>query len=185
MNNRILRISLLVAFVMFLCQNISAQRVALKTNALDWVLMTPNLSLETRLSSRVTFDIGMAANPLSKLPYLSDVKLRNFRVNPELRYWFNRPMARHFMGIALTGGMFNVRFHEHCYKGNIAAAGVTYGYALVLSRHWNVEFSLGVGLGRVWGYDFRYGQSVPRNKNMSRWVPVPIRTGVSFSYIFR
>lgn len=185
MNNKILRFFVLVAFAMLFCQHVTAQRVALKTNAVDWLLMSPNLSLETRLSSRLTFDIGMAANPFSKVPLVSDLKLRNFRVNPELRYWFNRPMARHFMGIALTGGLFSLQLHEHCYKGNIAAAGVTYGYALVLSRHWNVEFSVGLGLGKVWGYDYLSSEKQPRDKNMSRWVPVPIRTGVSFSYIFR
>ena len=160
-----------------------AQRVALKTNTLDWVLMSPNLTLDTRLSRRVTFEIGVAGNPLDKTVYGSDIKLKNLRIEPSLRYWFNRPMARHFMGVAFSGGVFNLR--EHCYKGNGVAAGLTYGYALVLNRHWNVEFTLGLGMARVWGYNYLYQNGQPATTNMSRWVPVPVGTGISFSYIFK
>ena len=40
-----------------------AQRVALKTNAIDWLMLSPNLSLETRLSAHMTLDVGFSANP--------------------------------------------------------------------------------------------------------------------------
>lgn len=147
--------------------------------------MSPNLTLDTRLSRRLTFEIGITGNPLSKTPYGTDIMLKNLRIQPSLRYWFNRPMARHFMGVAVCGGVYDLRLREHCYRGNIAAAGLTYGYALVLSRHWNVEFSIGAGIGRVWGYDYRYSEGRPKDTNMSKWIPVPIGTGISFSYIFQ
>ena len=157
----------------------------LEDNTLDWILMSPNLTLDTRLSHRVTFEIGIAGNPMDKTPYGSDIKLKNLRIEPSLRYWFNRPMARHFMGLAFSGGAFNLRLREHCYKGNGFAAGLTYGYALVLNRHWNVEFTLGLGLARVWGYNYLHQNGQPVNSNMDRWVPVPVGTGISFSYILK
>lgn len=162
-----------------------AQRVALKTNTLDWLLISPNLSLEARLSQRLTFNIGVAANPFKQTPYGSDYRFSNVRLNPELRYWFNRSMARHFVGVAMTGGIYDIQFRSHRYKGNLFAAGITYGYALVLNRHWNVEFTLGLGLARTWGYDYRSWQSQPQEHNMARWVPYPVGTGISFSYIFQ
>ena len=55
--------------------------VALKTNTLDWVLMSPNLTLDTRLSRRVTFEIGVAGNPLDKTVYGSDIKLKTCASN--------------------------------------------------------------------------------------------------------
>ncbi|MCM1520685.1 MAG: DUF3575 domain-containing protein [Lachnoclostridium sp.] len=176
---------LLILVAILSPEAVSAQRVALKTNAIDWLLTSANLSVESRLSRRLTLDFGLSGSPFNHTPYGSDIKLRNFRINPELRYWFNRPMARNFLGFAVTGGMFNIRLREHCYKGDLLAAGFTYGYALVLSRHWNVEFTIGVGLAKVHGYDFRYSEGQPASVNMSKWVPVPIRTGVSFSYIFQ
>lgn len=39
---------------LLLSQDIAAQRVALKTNAIDWLTMTPNLTLEGRVSRRVS-----------------------------------------------------------------------------------------------------------------------------------
>lgn len=181
------RISLRVALMplMMLCSlSVFAQRIALKTNTIDWLLQSPNLSFETRLSPRITLDFGAAGNFLKWSPYGSNYQLRNFRINPEVRYWFNRPMAKHFAGVAITFGTYDLRLNKHCYKGDIAAFGFTYGYALVLSRHWNVEFSAGVGLGKVWGYDYRPWEAVPEERNLDKWIPVPIRTRVSFSYIF-
>lgn len=165
--------------------SVSAQRIALKTNTIDWALMSPNLTLETRLSQRLTFDLGVAGNMWDKTLYSSDITLKNFRIMPELRYWFNRPMARHFVGLAVTGGTFDIQWHSRRYRGDILAAGVTYGYALVLGQHWNVEFSLGLGLGNLWGYKFRTDENQPEDRNLTKWTPVPIRTGISFSYIFK
>lgn len=163
---------------------IHAQRVALKTNALEWVALSPNLALEARMSRRVTFNITMGGSPLSHYPALDNVRLRNFNITPSLRYWFNRPMARHFMGVNLTAVLFDVRLRDRCWSGDLFSAGLDYGYALVLSRHWNVEFTAGIGLGRARGYDYRSWQTRPSHPNMSRWVPVP-RLGVSFAYIFK
>lgn len=163
----------------------TAQRIALKTNTIDWALGSANLSLETRVSPRVTVDLGIAGNPLKWSPYGSNYMLKNFRVNPEVRYWFNRPMARHFMGVAMTIGAYDLQVNKRRYKGDIVAAGVTYGYALVLNKHWNVEFTAGIGLGKAWGYKFRSNEEQPFESNMSKWIPVPIRTGISFSYIFK
>ena len=58
-------------------------------------------------------------------------------------------MARHFMGISLLGGLYNAKFKEHLYEGDIWAAGLTYGYAFVLSRHWNMEATLGIGMAKL------------------------------------
>lgn len=178
------RFFLFLAITFLSWMSLSAQRVALKTNAIDWALMSPNLSLETRLSGRLTLDIGIAGSPLKRTPYGSDIMLRNFRFQPEVRYWFNRPMARHFMGFALLGGSYDLQFKRQRYQGNIAAFGITYGYALVLSRYWNVEFSTGIGLGHIWGFDYKSPDPKPETKNMTKWIPVPIRANISFSYIF-
>ena len=88
-------------------QMVNAQRVALKSNLIDWATLSPNLAVEMRLNQRLTLDISAAANPFSFT--IADMKATHFRFQPELRYWFNRPMARHFMGISLLGGLYNVK----------------------------------------------------------------------------
>ena len=86
-------------------QMVNAQRVALKSNLIDWATLSPNLAVEMRLNQRLTLDISAAANPFSFT--IADMKATHFRFQPELRYWFNRPMARHFMGISLLYGRGN------------------------------------------------------------------------------
>ena len=78
---RIIRLTLIICSL-FTVQWASAQRVALSTNTIDWLMISPNLSLETRLSQRLTLNIGVAANPFNRTPYGSDIKLKNFRINP-------------------------------------------------------------------------------------------------------
>lgn len=180
---RLIQKVLLLLLLGFVCNTALAQRVALRTNLLDWAMLSPNLTLESRLSSRLSLGIGFAANPF-KLN-IADTRLENFRVQPELRYWFNRPMARHFMGFALLGGLYNFHHKATNRKGDIFAAGFTYGYALVLSRHWNVEFTAGIGLGKTRFFKYNDGEPRPDSPNNSKWIPVPMNVGVSFTYIFK
>ncbi|MDE6157538.1 MAG: DUF3575 domain-containing protein [Muribaculaceae bacterium] len=163
-------------------QQLSAQRLALKTNTIDWLMLSPNLTLEARLSSRFSLQLGIASNPTHIS--IANVQLTNFRVEPELRYWFNRPMARHFIALSATAGTFNLRYKDHHFLGDAVGAGISYGYALVLSDHWNVEFELGAGIANVSAKNY-YGADVPETKNYTRWLPVPIRAGLSFAYIFK
>lgn len=158
------------------------QRIALRTNTLEWVALSPNLALEVRLSHHLTFDISTGGCPFTNVPIVNDMHWRHFRFTPELRYWFNRPMARHFLGINVSGAVFDLRLKDRCYKGDICSAGLDYGYDLVLSRRWNLEFLAGIGIGRARGYKFNAHELQPSNPNMSQWVPVP-RAGVSFTYI--
>lgn len=159
-----------------------AQRLALKTNTIDWLTLSPNLCVEARLSSRMSLQLGLAGNPFNLT--VADFRLKNFRVEPELRYWFNRPMARHFMALSATAASFSMLHADRHFSGDAVAAGLSYGYALVLSDHWNMEAEAGIGVAHVSAFDYR-GNVAPESKNYSRFVPVPIRLGLSFSYIFK
>lgn len=174
---------LILSGVLFCCQSAVAQRVAVKTNALDWLTLTPNISLEARLNSRLTLDIGFAVNPVTS-PIADKIKPSHFRFQPELRYWFNRPMARHFVGFAPMFADYNVQWNTRKYQGDLFAFGFNYGYALVLNRHWNVEFSAGVGIGRIRCYKYTTAEDRPAKPNYTKWAPMPVDLSVSFAYIF-
>lgn len=168
---------------LFPFQNVSGQRVALKTNALEYFILTPNLTLEARLSRKMTIQLGVAANPINTA--ISNYKLANFRVEPEVRYWFNRPMARHFLAVSGTAGAYSLQFKDRFIKGDMLSAGISYGYALVLGRHWNVEFELGVGIASVSGMDYKGEDNAPNERNMKKIFPVPARAAISFGYVFK
>ena len=173
---------LLVIAAMMSAPQMQAQRLALKTNAIDWLILSPNLTVEARLSSRLSLQLGVAANPTHIS--IANVQLTNFRVEPELRYWFNRPMARHFMALSATAATFNLRFKDRHFNGDAVGAGLSYGYAVVLSDHWNMEAEIGVGFAHISAKDYR-GDKAPASKNYTHIKPVPIRVGLSFAYIFK
>lgn len=176
-------IGLVLVCTFFSVQDAWGQRVALKTNALEFLVLTPNLTLEARLSKKLSLQLGVAANPIQTS--IADYRFTNYRIDPELRYWFNRPMARHFMAISTSAGGYSFQFKDRLLKFNAVAAGISYGYALVLGRHWNVEFEIGAGLATVNGLDYKQDETKPKESNLKKVVPVPIRTAISFGYIFK
>ncbi len=166
-------------------QDAGAQRIAIKTNALDWAMLSPNIGVEARLSRRVSLQLAVAGNPFNFS--VAGFNWKNYRVEPELRYWFNRPMARHFIALSATAAGYHLRHADHHLQGDAVGAGISYGYALVLGSHWNMEVEAGVGIAHFSAYDF-YGDKWKNNlgeKNFKKFLPVPIRLGLSFSYIFK
>ena len=131
-----------------------AQQVALKTNALYWATTTPNLGLEVGLGKRTTIEIMGGYNPFTLNKELNQ-KVKHWSVMPEFRYWFCERFQGHHLGLH-TGYMFYnvgairipsqpVETKYNRYQGWGVGAGVAYGYALILGKHWNLEFELGVG----------------------------------------
>jgi membrane protein len=180
------RKALIVLFIVFLnsilFSSTHAQRIAIKTNALEYLVLSPNLSLEARLSRKLSVQLEVGGCPITRP--VGGIKLSNFRVEPELRYWFNRPMARHFVALSATAGSYSLRLKERYFTGDVIGAGVSYGYALVLSDHWNMEAEIGLGLASLKGYNYKGANNVPEKKNFSRIYPVPIRVGLTFAYVF-
>lgn len=162
---------------------VSAQRIALKTNALEYAIMEPNVAFEARLSQRLSIQLGVAACPVTKS--IANVRITNFMVEPELRYWFNRPMARHFVALSFGAYDYSLRWKDTHFMGDAVGAGVSYGYALVLNRHWNMEFELGVGLASLRAKKYYEGQIPPEQYNYSKITPAPVRLALNFSYIFK
>lgn len=176
-------LALALTFMLFATPDAAAQRLALKTNALEYLVLSPNLTFEARLSRKLSLQLGVAANPVTRP--IAGYKLSNFRVEPELRYWFNRPMARHFIALSATAGACSLKLKERYIMCDFVAAGVSYGYSLVLSRHWNMELEIGVGLASVNGYNYRGESNRPQQTNLNKIMPVPLRCGLTFGYIFR
>lgn len=181
--NKVKKIVVVAALAFVITPVAQAQRMALKTNTLEYLILSPNLAFEVRVSRTLSVQLGVACNPINTP--IGGVLASNFRVEPELRYWFNRPMARNFVALSLTGGTCNLRLNNRYWNGDAIAAGFSYGYDLVLSKHWNLEFEIGVGVAHMKGYAYAGPENMARTPNFSRAFLVPIRCGVSFSYIFK
>lgn len=132
------------------------QNVAIKTNLLGWATTSPNIGAELGLGRKSTVQLFGTINPWT----FGDTKIRFWNIEPEYRYWFCEKFTGHFIGIHLLGGEYNLwnvkmpltslpdltgpnkgRHAEGWYMGG----GITYGYQWMLSKHWNLEASVGVG----------------------------------------
>lgn len=88
---------------------------------------------------------------------------------------------------SLSMNFHAVQRRTRCYKGHACGLGVSYGYAWMLSKRWNVALEAGVGLYRTkdtrrdptvgdWDDEYIY--------HYRRWTLAPTKLEVSFSYIF-
>lgn len=174
------KLFILCSFFCFLCSGY-AQDIALKTNALYWGALTPNIGIEARHSRKLSTDWQVAYNPWT---FKDDKKLRFWLVQPELRYWFCEAMEGHFVGLHLHGAQFYGSFNEKRYDGYLVGGGLTYGYAWILSSHWNLEALIGVGYARLW---YKESPHIPCNKcyeRKTRDYVGPTKLALSISYIF-
>ena len=138
------------------CVGAKAQNVAVKTNLLGDALLNVNAGFEVGLAPRWTLDLSGYYNAWP----INGHKWKHWLAQPEFRYWFCDRFSGHFLGIHAMGGQYNFgnikngisflgsdfsKLTDHRYQGWAVGGGVAYGYAWILSRHWNLELEIGVG----------------------------------------
>lgn len=150
----------LMAFLAMGGVSLSAQNVALKTNLLYDATATVNLGLEVGLAPKWTFDLSGNLNAWNAF---GDMRWKHWLVQPEARYWFCERFNGHFLGFHALGGQYNVgnipnniswfpfntdlrKLSNNRYQGWGVGGGVAWGYDVILGRHWNLEFELGLGV---------------------------------------
>ena len=88
-------LTIAVIFLLAFAGTASAQKVAVKTNALYWATTTPNIGMEFSMGPRWTFEIAGGYNPWL-LDKETNMKVKHFLVTPEVRYWFCESFNGHF-----------------------------------------------------------------------------------------
>ncbi len=136
-----------------------AQNVAIKTNLIGDALLSPNIGVELGVAPKWSVDIPVSFNGWS----INDRLWKHWYIQPEARYWFCDKFAGHFVGFHVHGGQYNIggfdgkikflntdlrRLADSRFQGWFAGAGISYGYAWILGRHWNLEAEIGIG----WSY---------------------------------
>lgn len=174
---------LIVAGTLFYPIEMKAQRVGIKTNALYWAGMTPNLGLEVRLSRFYTLNMEGHVCVFD----VSGYKLDHANFMPEVRYWFSgRPQTRHFVGVMGIASAYNMQLKQTVRKGEGVGVGLTYGYAFVLGRRWSLETTIGVGT--IYHIEKKYEVSQPLSHdfvNHRGFAVSPLKLGVSFTYLLK
>lgn len=182
------------SLLLMFCFKTSAQDVALKTNALYWATTTPNMGIEAAVGKKHTLQLFYGLNPWKQSDG-DQTSLRHWLLMPEYRYWFCQSFNGWFIGAHLMGGQFNMAginlpfgllsgLESHRYEGWYAGGGISVGYQWPLSKHWNVEASLGVGYDYIKYDKFRCGECGERIKSGHTNYFGPTKLALSLLYIF-
>ena len=120
-------------------------RWAIKSNALYLAAGVTNIGGEYAFHPHWSVDLPLVYSPYT---IARRYRMRFLYIQPEARYWLDRPMKGHFFGVHLHAGVFNVSLdNKNRYQSEkgFHGAGISYGYAMPLSRRWSIEFTVGVG----------------------------------------
>lgn len=193
---RILRILAAATLCLVSAAKAGAQDVALKTNLINDILLSPNLGVEIGLAPKWTLDLTGELNLWS----VDGHSWKHAFFQPEARYWLCQRFAGHFVGVHAIGGAYNFgnlgidinflgsdfrNLRHKRYQGWAAGAGLVYGYAWPVHKHWNIEAALGLGwiYTRFDSYPCRKcGKKLQKNKPHN--YVGPTKAAVNVEYIF-
>ena len=133
-----------------------AQKAGIKSNLFYDALATVSVGTEIGLTPHWTLDISGNYKGWT----IQGRRTKHWLIQPEARYWLRSCFSGHFLGIHLIGGQYNMgnfraNFHflgsdfrplkSNRYQGWGAGAGIAYGYAWILGKHWSIESEIGLG----------------------------------------
>lgn len=174
---------LFVVFILLCTISVSAQQVSIKTNLLYLATTTPNIGVEFKINESFSFNLEGGYNPFE---WSDDKFYKHYLVVPELRYWTCYSFNRSFLGIHGITGKYNLddsKIFDHRYEGTILGAGLTYGYHLYLSKHWGIEFLVGLGFASLKYDKYECGKCNDKIGRFNRNYFGPTRAGISLVYI--
>ncbi len=143
--NRFLRVTTLLMMMFCMSQSgLFAQRLGVSTNLFGIATLSPNLGLELVTSPRSTLRLDVDYNPWD----LSDnLSFQHERIGLGYRYWFSQSMYGHFAGVSTSYTAYDLALSkDDKWVGSCADLGISYGYGIVLSDHWNLTPSIGFGV---------------------------------------
>ena len=179
---------LLAAGLILFSTKASAQQIGVKTNALMWTALTPNVGCEVVVGQRSSLDLSIFGH---YDPY--GLESRLFALQPEYRYWFSgRPMTREFVGVSAMVADYDMIIKNHVYDGSAGSLGLIGGYAFSLSRSWRLELCGGVAIlgfrqKQYYKHDNYDDYFIEMESPLNSWgyKLFPAKLGVTFTYIIK
>ncbi|MBR3455225.1 MAG: DUF3575 domain-containing protein [Bacteroidaceae bacterium] len=173
------------------------ERFAIKTNAFDWLILTPNIGFEFDLANRnwSKWTIGVYGryNPSTRHPKVTynvyDIK----ELRAELRkYWRTPKYFAYYVGLYGSYDDYQIKFSKNGYKGKGWMGGVSLGFAKRLYAYRNgsnVDFELGLNLGAMYTKEQKFQRADNANRYVYEpekdWHVIPMVNDLSMSFIYR
>lgn len=165
-------------------------RFALRTNLLYDAFLLPTLGVEWRVNRDWSIKLD---GSLSWWGGNSDKVQKAWFLNPEVRWYLLRD-RRFYVGASGSYGEYNIYKYpvgslfskDTGYQGKLWSAGVTVGYQLCLSRHFSMDFNLGLGYIRSKYDSFTMTDDVrvSKERNQSKNFFCPTQAGISLVWTF-
>lgn len=189
----VMKMSLATMLLMLISMKSFSQNIGVKSNLMYWATTTPNIGLETSVGKKHTAQVFVGFNPW-KQSGGDQSSLRHWLVMPEYRYWFCQNFNGWFLGAHAMGGQFNAGgvklpfgmfkdLRDHRYEGWYVGGGVTAGYQWPLSKHWNLETSIGLGYDYIQYDKFKCGNCGEKQKSSHDNYVGPTKAALSLIYM--
>lgn len=181
MKNFIVRLFCFTAFLL-IALDATSQHVSVKTNALMLGGGFPNLGIELVTGKRTSFEFsGFGCYK----PYNREAVVVG--AMPEFRYWISgRPMVRSYIGLNALVASYRLNWNDKTFRGDAGGLGIGFGYSLVLSPRWNIEFGAGVGAvyfrQQKYSEQEKYDLDYPTDKGFKFF---PTKLAISVAYIIK
>lgn len=158
---------------------------AVRTNLLYDAFLLPTLGVEWRINRNVGIKLD---GSLSWWGGSTGKVQKMWMLNPEVR-WYLLHDKRFYAGVSAGYGEYNIYKYmlggilskDTGYQGKLWNAGLTVGYQLPLSRHFAVDFNLGLGYTRSEHDSFGLidGVRVYKERNHTKNFWGPTQAGIS------
>ncbi len=183
MMKRIQITTLLLLAMLCLSKPASAQFYSVRVNTLALLSGTVNIGADAAINDNWTLDVSISYNPISN----KNLSLSHSTVELGAKHWFFENFVGHFVGQQLKGVCYDVGDRTKRTEGKALGAGVSYGYAWILSTRWNLAVEAGVAI--------IYCNDTTRDPTVSDWdseyiyhkrrvMCTPSRFGVTLNYLF-
>ena len=129
---------------------VSELSFAVKTNLPADLVTAVNLGVELPLGEDFSVNAHFTFPWWTAGPYGNKYALQLLDAEGELRWWFapgEERLEGHYLALQGSGGKFDLQWGRDigCYQCYNWGVGLSYGYSMSLSEHWNLEFALTLG----------------------------------------
>lgn len=161
----------------------AAQRTALKWNALYWAVGVPNMSVETRIGERFTFNADAVYSPWKSV---KGRPMQGLQLIPEVRFYPRAAFRGFYIGAYASYDSYKVSKWDHpkyeVQHGIGISLGATLGWQIDIARRWGMDFYIGGG----WHHGWYYGVNTLTGQRYAPWNEsgewIPYQAGVTFAY---
>lgn len=160
-----------------------AQFSAVKVNLVGLATTNINVSVDLQINKKTTFNVPVSMNPFS----FGQTQFKHILVQPGFRLWKYENYIGHFCGIYTTAAKYKTSYKGNSADGYLCGVGASYGYSILLTTRWSLEFEIGVSIIYA-EYDlFKNDIGVFDDEIIAHHRKIglyPSKSCVSFSYLF-